>query len=110
MVKSGKKSDEWSYCISSAKLGHEGLLNCACLEWGIESMHWLLDVHFAEDGTCVWDMKVLSTARKTALNMVCMFKEAHLRESASLSDVFRANLFDTGKLAEFLDFFAARAN
>jgi len=99
---------EWSYYISSSKLGPEELLSRVRLEWSVESMHWLFDVHFAEDGTRVWDMKVqkaLNTARKIALNMARMFKDARLRESASLSGVFRANLFDTGKLAEFLDFF-----
>ena len=36
----------------------------------VESMHWLLDVHFTEDKTRVWDMnvqKILNTARKIAL-------------------------------------------
>jgi len=108
-VKSGEKSDEWSYYISSARLGPEELLARARLEWSVESMHWLLDVHFAEDRTRVWDMnvqKALNTARKIALNMARMFKSARLPQGASLSGVFRACLFDTAKLAEFLDFFS----
>ena len=104
-VKTGRKSDEWSDCISSARLGPEELLACVRLGRGVESMHWLLDVHFAEDGTRVWDMRVLNTVRKMALNMAQVFTSARLPEWASLSGVFRANLFDTEKLAEFLDFF-----
>ena len=42
-------SDEWHYYISSREMGPEELLRHARLEWGVESMHWLLDVHFWED-------------------------------------------------------------
>ena len=51
--KGGKKSDEWHYYVSSAALSPEALLKHARLEWGVESMHWLLDVHFTEDKTRV---------------------------------------------------------
>jgi len=33
------------------------LLSHACLEWAVESMHWLLDVHFSEDKTMVFPLK-----------------------------------------------------
>lgn len=49
---------EWHYYISSRKLTPEELLKHARLEWAVESMHWLLDVHFLEDKTKVWDMNV----------------------------------------------------
>jgi len=68
--KAGKKTSEWHYYISSASLTAEDLLKHARLEWGVEAMHWLLDVHFAEDKTRVWDMnvqKLLNTMRKIAL-------------------------------------------
>ena len=107
-IKTGSKSDEWHYYISSAELTAEALLRHARLEWGVESMHWLLDVHFSEDKTQVWDMnvqKVLNTSRKIALNMARMFKSARLTARASLAGVFRANLFDTEHLAQFLGFF-----
>jgi predicted transposase YbfD/YdcC len=42
-------SDEWHYYISSRGLTAEELLRYARLEWTVESMHWLLDVHFGED-------------------------------------------------------------
>jgi predicted transposase YbfD/YdcC len=107
-IKSGKKSDEWHYYISSAALSPQALLTHARLEWNVESLHWLLDVHFAEDKTRVWDMnvqKVLNTTRKIALNMVRLFKSANHPDRVPLTSVFKANLFDTEQLARFLDFF-----
>ena len=71
-------------------------------------MHWLLGVHFTEDKTRVWDMKVqkvLNRTRKIALNMVRLFKSARHPDRVPLTSVFKANLFDTGHLARFLEFF-----
>ncbi len=42
-------SEEWHYYISSRKLTAKDLLKHARLEWSVETMHWLLDVHFGED-------------------------------------------------------------
>ena len=75
--KGGKKSGEWHYYISSAPLTAESLLKHARLEWGVEAMHWLLDVHFGEDKTRVWDMnvrKLLNIVRKIALNLAKDYK------------------------------------
>lgn len=69
--KDEKTSSEWHYYISSAKLSADELLKHARLEWAVESMHWLLDVHFAEDKTMVWDMNVqqnLNIMRKIRLS------------------------------------------
>ena len=71
-------------------------------------MYWLLDVHFAEDKTRIWDMnvqKILNTTRKIALNMVRLFKCANRSERLPLTSVFKENLFDTCQFAAFLDFF-----
>ena len=57
-IKGDKRSSEWHYYISSRKLTAQELLKHARLEWAVESMHWLLDVHFLEDKTKVWDMNV----------------------------------------------------
>jgi predicted transposase YbfD/YdcC len=106
--KGGVKSDEWHYYICSAALGPGALLKHARLEWGVESMHWLLDVHFTEDKTRVWDInvqKVLNTTRKIALNMARLFKSANHPDRVPLTSVFKANLFDTAQLARFLGFF-----
>ena len=109
--KGGEKSSQWHYYISSAALSPQALLSHARLEWAVESMHWLLDVHFTEDKTRVWDMnvqKILNTTRKIALNMVRLFKTANLPERVPFTSVFKGNLFDTSELAKFLDFFSSR--
>jgi len=106
--KNEQKSSEWHYYISSAPLSPKELLTHARLEWGVESMHWLLDVHYAEDKTRVWDMnvqKLLNTTRKIALNMVRTFKEANYPQRVPLTSIFKENLFDLEMLSRFLDSF-----
>ena len=106
--KGGDKSSEWHYYISSAILSPQELLTHARLEWAVESMHWLLDVHFCEDKTRVWDMnvqKILNTTRKIALNMVRLFKLVNRPERVPLTSVFKENLFDMCLFAKFLNFF-----
>ena len=106
--KDGKKSSEWHYYISSAPLDPKELLTHARLEWGVESMHWLLDVHFAEDKTRVWDMnvqKILNTTRKITLNMIRIFKSANRPERTPLTSILKENLFDLNQFAAFINFF-----
>lgn len=76
-TKGEKTSSEWHYYISSHKLTPKELLRHARLEWAIESVHWLLDVHFLGDKTKVWDMNVrqnLNIMRKIALNLAREYK------------------------------------
>lgn len=61
LSKGGHTTSEWHYYISSAELNAEELLKHARLEWAVESMHWLLDVHYQEDKTKVWDMNIQKT-------------------------------------------------
>lgn len=71
-------TDEWHYYISSRKLTAEELLKRARLEWSVESMHWLLDVHFSEDFCRIEDENIqqnLNIVRKIVLNSVKVFKE-----------------------------------
>jgi len=103
--KNGKTSSEWHYYISSATLDSTQLLSNVRLEWGVESMHWLLDVHYAEDKTRVWDMNVqrlLNTARKIALNLLHVYKSADNNHKTPLSRIMRNNLFDLRNFASFL--------
>ncbi|MCL2406164.1 MAG: ISAs1 family transposase, partial [Defluviitaleaceae bacterium] len=54
-------------------------LKHARLEWSVESMHWLLDVHFEEDFCRVEDKNVqqnLNMVRKIVLNTLRRFKDA----------------------------------
>jgi predicted transposase YbfD/YdcC len=103
--KGGNKSSEWHYYISSASLTAEELLKHARLEWGVEAMHWLLDVHFAEDRTRVWDMnvqKLLNIMRKIALNLAKEFK-AKTQSRHPISGILKRNLFDINNLFGFLE-------
>ncbi len=70
-------TDEWHYYISSRRLSAEELLRHARLEWSVETMHWLLDVHFREDFCRVEDKNVqqnLNIVRKIVLNSIKAFK------------------------------------
>ena len=106
--KDNTKSSEWHFYISSKALTPAELLNHARLEWAVESLHWLLDVHYNEDKTRIWDMnvqKLLNIARKIALNLIRIYKEANRTKRTPLSKVMRENLFDLERLAGFLEFF-----
>jgi predicted transposase YbfD/YdcC len=70
-------SDEWHYYISSRKLAAEELLRHARMEWSVETMHWLLDVHFGEDACRIEDENVqqnLNMLRKLSLNIIKLHK------------------------------------
>ena len=73
-----KKTSEWHYYISSRNLTAEELLHHARMEWSVESMHWLLDVHFEEDYCRVQNKNVqqnLNMLRKLAINIIKQYKE-----------------------------------
>ena len=75
-TKKGKTS-EWHYYISSCPLTAEQLLHHARMEWGVETMHWLLDVRFDEDWCRVVDRTIqenLNILHKFALNSIKLFK------------------------------------
>ena len=70
-------TNEWHYYISSCKLTAEELLRHARLEWSVETMHWLLDVHYCEDFCRIEDRNVqrnLNIIRKIALNNIKNYK------------------------------------
>lgn len=102
--KNGEKTSQWHYYISSRKLFPKDLLKHARLEWAVESMHWLLDVHFQEDKTKVWDMNVqknLNIIRKISLNLARLYKNLYSPRSA-ISSILKRNLFDVNNLVSFL--------
>ena len=71
------ETNEWHYYISSRNLTAQELLRHARLEWSVETMHWLLDVHFQEDFCRVEDRNVqqnLNIVRKIALNTIKGYK------------------------------------
>ena len=70
-------SNEWHYYISSRELTPEELLKHARLEWSVETMHWLLDVHFHEDFSRVCEQisqENLNMIRKIVLNSIRNYK------------------------------------
>ena len=70
-------TEEWHYYISSKALRAEELLHHAREEWSVESMHWLLDVHFDEDRCRVQSKNVqqnLNMLHKCALNIIRIYK------------------------------------
>jgi len=79
------KSDEWHYFISSRKLTAEELLKHARLEWSVETMHWLLDVHFSEDFCRVAEQRtqeVLNIIRKIVINSLRFYKNSSCSKAA----------------------------
>jgi predicted transposase YbfD/YdcC len=72
-------SSEWHYYISDIPLSAAELLRHVRLEWSVESMHWLLDIHYDEDRCRVADKNVQQTLnifRKIALNCIRNYKNA----------------------------------
>ena len=54
------------------------MLRRARLEWTVETMHWLLDVHFREDMCRITDentQRNLNIFRKVAINNAKVYKE-----------------------------------
>ena len=89
-------SDEWHYYISSRSLSAEELLRHARMEWSVETMHWLLDVHFAEDFCRVEDENIqqnLNMLRKLALNIIKLHK-VKITSSRAISKIMFDCLLD----------------
>ena len=105
-VKTAKgETSEWHYFISSRKLTAEELLTHARLEWSVETMHWLLDVHFGEDFCRIEDIHVqqnLNMARKIALNYIRRYK-ALLDIKLPLSKIMLDCLLDPSNLLPILN-------
>jgi predicted transposase YbfD/YdcC len=86
------KSNEWHYFISNRKLTAEDLLKHARFEWSVETMHWLLDVHFCEDFCRVAEQQTqesLNIIRKIVLNLIRNYKN-----EKSIKTPFSTLMFD----------------
>jgi predicted transposase YbfD/YdcC len=97
-------SNEWHYYISSRKLTASELLKHARLQWSVESMHWLLDVHFGEDFCRIEDKNIqqnLNMVRKIVLNSLKVYKnENNLKRP--LSNIMLDCLIDPSSLLSVL--------
>ena len=75
--KDGRKTEEWHYYISSRKLSAAELLHHARMEWAVETMHWLLDVHYGEDYCRIENRTIqqnLNLPRKFSISLLKQFK------------------------------------
>ena len=73
----GVKTEEWHYYISSRTLTSLELLHHARMQWAVESMHWILDVHYSEDFCRIVNRTIqqnLNMLRKFALSLIRQFK------------------------------------
>ena len=89
-------TNEWHYYILSRNLTAKELLVHARCEWSVETMHWLLDVHFGEDFCRVVDRNIqqnLNSIHKIALNTLKLFK-TNTKDKRPLSKIMFACLLD----------------
>ena len=99
------RSGEWHYYISSRSLTPEELLHHARMEWSVESMHWLLDVHFEEDWCRVNDKNVqqsLNMFRKAAINLIKLYK-SEFNSKKPISNIMLDSLLDFHSLLQIVN-------
>ena len=81
------------------------MLHHARMEWSVETMHWLLDVHFDEDHCRAQDKNVqlnLNIARKCAINLIKLFK-SELGSKRPISNIMLDCLIDERDLLQIVD-------
>ncbi len=101
----GVKGSEWHYYIASRELTAEELLRHARMEWSVETMHWLLDVHFSEDQCRIEDKNIqqnLNMARKLAINLIKKHKERTASKRA-LSKIMFDCLLDPSYICDIME-------
>ncbi len=97
-------TDEKSYYISSLDLSASELLHISRAHWGIESMHWMLDVDFAEDDCNLLSEnghKTLNIFRKFALLLHKNYMAAQSKKRSIKSNLLRC-LLNENALLEIL--------
>ena len=81
------------------------LLHHSRMEWSVETMHWLLDVHFQEDSCRAEDKKVqqnLNISRKFAINMIILFKSG-TDSKKPMSNIMFDCMLDFQTLLQIID-------
>ena len=99
-------SNEWHYYISSRNLTAGELLKHARMEWSVETMHWLLDVHFGEDFCRAAEQKTqenLNIIRKIVLNCLRSFKNFS-GSKAAFSHLMLDCMIDPHRILNFCSF------
>ena len=81
------------------------LLHHARMEWTVETMHWLLDVHFEEDRCRVEDKNIqqnLNILRKAAINLIKLFK-SDTQSKKAISKIMLDCLLEPRHILRILD-------
>ena len=101
----GVKTEEWHYYISSRNLTASELLHHARMEWRVETMHWLLDVHYSEDYCRIVNQTIqknLNMLRKFALSLIKHFK-ARTNSKKPLSHIMFSCLLNPKVICNILE-------
>ncbi len=101
----GVKSNEWHYYIAGRELTAEELLRHARMEWSVETMHWLLDVHYSEDQCRIEDKNIqqnLNMIRKLAINLIKRQKERTASKRA-ISKIMFDCLLDPSCICDIIE-------
>lgn len=107
----GKKSEEYSYYISSLEPEAEKLMYYARKHWMIESMHWLLDTNLNEDKSKIVNkntQKVFNIMRKLCLSYHKAYIESKSKKKAMSHNMFEC-LLDDKKLLDVLKFIVTQS-
>jgi predicted transposase YbfD/YdcC len=96
----GVKIGEWHYYISSRTLTSLELLHHARMEWAVESMHWILDVHYSED-FCFQLSLLYSRYSLKLISVGSQAGQQHLKSAEK--DIKKAQRIQSGGKALFLD-------
>ena len=103
--KNGEKTDEWHYYISSRKLSAEELLRHARMEWTVETMHWILDVHYGEDFCRIENKTIqqnLNMLRKFTISLIKQHKN-RTGSKRAMSKIMLDCLLDYNHLCDVLE-------
>lgn len=101
----GEKTEEWHYYISSRQLSAAELLHHARMEWSVESMHCLLDVHYGEDYCRIQNRTIqqnLNMLRKLALGLIKQYK-SKVGSNRAISKIMFDCLLDTNAILPILE-------
>ena len=101
----GVKTEEWHYYISSRTLTSLELLHHARMEWAVETMHWLLDVHYGEDYCRIENRTIqqnLNLLRKFSLSLLKQYKARNSSKRA-MSKIMLDCLLESSKICEVLE-------
>lgn len=105
-------TDEWHYYISSRDLTAKELLHHARMEWSVETMHWLLDVHFGEDSCRAAEQNTqenLNIIRKIVLNSLRSYKNSS-GSKAAFTHLMLDCMIDPFRILDFWDCLTSAQN